>query len=282
MRTKIILGLAGVLALATGLAYHVTQSDARWHILSGTAINTNRLCSDGLKYTWGSGATETQPPATRPVGTPGWAGPVDLLVQHAPTTTPTTEDDWFNAPMAGADVFQADYHPVRNNSVVPSIWYPYSHSGVVPFRSPLTPATESVRLDTEPNGDLDATDAFEAVGNCHLFAPMDFKPGQLPNIVDFSSDGKPIAAFLSTSTYNATKLVAGSVRLGPSGSEAAPLSSMLQDVNGDGRKDLVLSFRRSQTGLVCASTQVEMSAIDLGSGKRFYESDSVQTANCTP
>ena len=231
MRTKIILGFATVLALATGLAYHVTQSDARWHILSGTAINTNRLCSDGLKYTWGSGATETQPPATRPVGTPGWAGPVDLLVQHAPTTTPTTE---------------------------------------------------SVRLDTEPNGDLDATDAFEAVGNCHLFAPMDFKPGQLPNIVDFSSDGKPTAAFLSTSTYNATKLVAGSVRLGPSGSEAAPLSSMLQDVNGDGRKDLVLSFRRSQTGLVCASTQVEMSAIDLGSGKRFYESDSVQTANCTP
>ena len=60
MRTKIILGLAAVLALATGLAYHVTQSDARWHILSGTAINTNRLCSDGLKYTWGSGATETQ------------------------------------------------------------------------------------------------------------------------------------------------------------------------------------------------------------------------------
>jgi hypothetical protein len=98
MRTKIILGLATMLAVATGLVYHVTRSDARWHILSGTAINTNKLCSDGLKYTWASGETDTQPPATRPVGTPGWAGPVDLLVQHAPTTTPATEDDWFNTP----------------------------------------------------------------------------------------------------------------------------------------------------------------------------------------
>ncbi|HVI18661.1 MAG TPA: hypothetical protein VM712_09790 [Gaiellales bacterium] len=43
MRTEIILGLATVLAVATGLVYHVNQSDARWHILSGTAINTNRL-----------------------------------------------------------------------------------------------------------------------------------------------------------------------------------------------------------------------------------------------
>ncbi|HVI18660.1 MAG TPA: hypothetical protein VM712_09785, partial [Gaiellales bacterium] len=65
-------------------------------------------------------------------------------MQHVPTTTPATEDDWFNAPMAGADVFQADYHPVRNNSVDPAVWYPYSHTGVVPFRNPLTPATESV------------------------------------------------------------------------------------------------------------------------------------------
>jgi hypothetical protein len=282
MRTRIILGLTTMLALAAGLAYHVTQSDARWHILSETAINTNRLCSDGLRYTWGSGATETQPSAVRPVGAPGWAGPVDLLVQHAPTTTPSTEDDWFNAPMAGADVFQADYRPVRNTSVSPAIWYPYSHSGVVPFRSPLTPATESVRLDTEPNGNQDAADAFEAVGNCTLFAPMDFKPAQSPNIVDLSIDGKPTAAFLSTSTYDATKIAAGSVRFGVSGSEAAPLTSALQDVNADGRQDLVLSFKRSQTGIVCATTQVEMSAIDPGSGKRFYESDSVQTTNCPP
>jgi hypothetical protein len=277
MRTLIIV-VAVVMAAAGALAVHVTQSDARWHVLSETAINTNKLCTDGLKYTWAASQQANQPPANRPVGAARFVGPVDLVVQHAPSTTPSTEEDWFNAELAGADVFTADYKPVRNPDL--NVWYPYSHAGVVPFRHPLPATSESVRLDTQPNGDSDAANAFEAVGNCQLFAGFDFQPGSKLNQLDFSVDGKPAAALLSTPTFNAANVTASTVLMGATGTEAAPLSSTTTDVNGDGRSDLKLQFQRSQTGLSCTSTEVLISAIDPASKKRFYEAAAVNPVNC--
>lgn len=279
MRRLIILA-AAVIAAAAALAVHVSRSDAKWHVLSGTAINTNKLCVDGLRYTWASGETPDQPPATRPVGQPSFVGPIDLVVQHAPSDTQPNEDAWFNASLAGADVFTAGYTPVHNPDI--DVWYPYSHAGVVPFRRPLTPTTESVRLDTQPNGDLEATDAFQAVGNCFVFGRIDFQPGNPSNTVDFSHDGTPKVGLISSPTFNAATVKTSSVLFGQSGTEAAPIASTTPDLNGDGRKDLQVQFQRSQAGIACGSTEVLLSAIDPGSGKRFYERDSITTANCTP
>ena len=276
---KLIVLAAALLAAAGALAVHVTQSDARWHVLSETAINTNKLCTDGLRYTWASGSTATQPPANRPVGQPRFLGPVNLFVQHAPANTPNDDADWFNTGYAGGITFTADYAPVFNPDA--QLWYPYSHVGTVAFRHPLTPTSEAVRLDTQPNGDSDAATAVEPVGTCTLFGKLDFQVGTSPNVVDFAQDGKPTAALLSNSTFNAANVAPSSVLLGATGTEAAPLSSTKTDVNGDGRTDLKLQFQRSQTGLVCASTEVLMSAIDPKSGVRFYESNPVQTKNCT-
>jgi hypothetical protein len=280
MRRLIILAAVVITAAGAALAVHVTRSDAKWHILSGTAINTNKLCVDGLRYTWASGSTATQPPATRPVGTPRFAGPIDLVVQHAPSTTPNDEADWFDAPLAGADVFTADYKPVFNPDA--QLWYPYSHTNVVAFRHPLTPTTESVRLDTQPNGDSDATDAFEAVNNCFLFGRIDFQPATAQNTVDFSKDGTPKVALFSSPTFNAAAVNPSTVLFGQTGTEAAPIASSTPDVDGDGRNDLLVQFQRSQTGILCGSTEVLLSAADPKSGKRFYERDSITTSNCTP
>lgn len=277
MRKLII--LVAALAAAGGLAVHVSRSDARWHVLSETAINTNKLCVDGLNYTWASGATNTQPPASRPVGQPRFVGPVDLFVQHAPANTPNDDADWFNTPFAGGITFTANYAPVSDPSG--PTWYPYSHRGKIAFRHPLTPTIEAVRLDTQPNGDSDATTATEAVSNCFLFGRLDFMPGVSPNVVDFATDTQPYAAIVSTSSFNAANVAPSSVYLGATGTEAAPLSSTKVDVNGDGRLDLKLRFQRSQTGLVCASTEVMISGIDPGSGVRFYETDAIQTTHCT-
>lgn len=278
MRKLIVLAVVS-LAAAGALAVHVTQSDARWHVLSETAINTNKLCTDGLRYTWASGSTATQPPANRPVGKPRFLGPVDLFVQHAPANTPNDDQDWFNTAFAGGITFTADYAPIFNPDA--QVWYPDSHVGTVAFRHPLTPTSEAVRLDTQPNGDSNATTAVEAVGNCVLFGRIDFQPGISPNVVDFSQDGKPFVALFSSSSFNAANVAPGSVLLGATGTEAAPLNSTKTDVNGDGRTDLKLQFQRSQTGLVCASTEVLLSAIDPKSGVRFYEANPVQTTHCT-
>jgi hypothetical protein len=274
MRKLVIVAAAVAAAVAGGLTYRAATSEARWHILSGTAINTNRLCIDGLRYTYASGETPTQPPLTRPVGAPAWLGPIDLVVQYAPSGT----TDWVDKPLAGADVFDAEYGRVRNDL---GNWYPYSHKGTVSFRRPLTPVSESVQLDTQPNGSSEATEAVEPVADCYLFGPLDFKPGDPANTVDFSRNGKPAAAILSTTTFDATAVAPASVRLGASGTEASPISSSISDVDGDGRNDLVVKVQRTETGLVCGvSSEILASAVDPVSGKRFYEADAIQTINC--
>ena len=157
---RVITIVAVALAVTAAVAIRATTSRAGWHVLSETAINTRHQCVDGVSFTWASGETDTRPPATRPPGQSQWAGPIDLLVQSGPTSLPETENDWFNQPMAGAATFTAGWAPVHNP--VLNVWYPYSHTGLVAFRFPLTPSTTEIRIDTQPNGD-EATDAFVKV-----------------------------------------------------------------------------------------------------------------------
>ena len=106
MRRLAILIVVG-LAVTAGVAIHVATSSAGWHILSETAINTKKLCRDGLTYTWASGQTDVKPPASRPTGEARWVGPVDLLIQNGDSSLPQDESSWENQPMAGADLFTA-------------------------------------------------------------------------------------------------------------------------------------------------------------------------------
>ena len=278
MRKFAILAAVGV-AVTAGVAIRVATSNAGWHILSETAINTKKLCRDGLTYTWASGQTDVKPPSSRPVGEPRWVGPVDLLIQSGPSSLPQDESSWENQPMAGADVFTAGYNPVKNASTSPVSWYPYSHPGVVPFRDPLTPVSDTVRIDTQPNGN-DTTEVFLPVDSCYLFGPIDIAPGDASNTVDLSAGTNVVVALLSTSSFNAANVAASSVKFGRTGTEAAPTASVKVDVNGDGRNDLRLTFAVADTGLDCSSGSAALSATDPGSKKTFYERDSVTPTPC--
>lgn len=277
MRRLAILTVVGA-AVTAGVAIHVATSSAGWHILSETAINTKKLCRDGLTYTWASGQTNVKPPATRPAGEPRWVGPIDLLIQHGDSNLPQDEGSWESQPMAGADLFTAAYSPVKNPVTSPASWYPYSHSGVVPFRDPLTPVSETVRIDTQPNGNI-ATEVFLPVDNCFLFGPIDITPGDSSNRISVTS-GSVVVALLSTGSFNAANVQAASARFGLTGTEAASTASAKVDVNGDGRNDLRLTFAANQTGLDCTSSTAELSAMDPGSKKTFYERDTVTPMPC--
>ena len=276
---KLAIVVAFAVAVAAAVVAQVATSQANWHILSETAINTKKLCRDGLTYTWASGQTDIQPPATRPVGDPGWVGPIDLLIQSGPSTLPQDEGDWENQPMAGGDVFVAGYAPVKNPLTSPASWYPYSHAGTVPFRFPLTPTSDVVRVDTQPNGN-DATEVFLPVNSCSLFSPIDVVPGNPSNPVSLAPGATVKVALLSTPTFKATNVTPSSVRFGATGTEAAGSAPTLVDVNGDGRKDLRLTFSTGQTGIACTDTQAFLSATDPGSKKTFYETDAVSPINC--
>lgn len=275
---RVITIVAVALAVTAAVAIRATTSRAGWHVLSETAINTKTLCRDGLTYTWASGQTDVRPPANRPVGEARWVGPVDLLVQSGDSSLPQDEGTWENQPMAGADLFTAGYAPVKNTSTSPVSWYPYSHPGVVPFRRPLTPVSDTVRIDTQPNGN-DTTEVFLPVDSCYLFGPIDVAPGSASNTVDLTS-GSVVVALLSTSSFKAANVQASSARFGRTGTEAAPTASAKVDVNGDGRNDLRLTFAVNQTGLDCSSTSADLSATDPASKKTFFESDAVTPVPC--
>ena len=81
-------------------------------------------------------------------------------------------------------------------------------------------------------------------------------------------------AILSTSTFDVSAVVAASVIFGPSG--ATSTQNSLEDVNGDGRADLVLHFRTQETGLKPGDTQACLTG-QTKSGTPIHGCDSVHT-----
>ena len=80
--------------------------------------------------------------------------------------------------------------------------------------------------------------------------PIDVKPGDSSNALNRDSQGKIPVAILSTPTFEAASLDPATVRFGRTGTEAAPATHVLTDVNGDGRKDLLCHFNTQDSGFV--------------------------------
>lgn len=76
---------------------------------------------------------------------------------------------------------------------------------------------------------------------------IDIQPQQFPNLIDLNSPDPLLVAILSTAGFDATRVVPGSLRLaGASVQSTARIPGRVQargeDVNGDGRADLLVEF----------------------------------------
>src|SRR5262249_23620211 len=81
------------------------------------------------------------------------------------------------------------------------------------------------------------------------------KPGE-SNVINISRDPNRTAevipvAILTRPNIDATTVEPSTVRFGKTGIEAAPVRAAFEDVDSDGRLDLVLYFRTQNTGLQC-------------------------------
>lgn len=76
---------------------------------------------------------------------------------------------------------------------------------------------------------------------------IDVKPGADLPPINLVSDGVTPVAILSGDAFDATTVDPSSVKFGPNG--ATSTQNGIEDVNGDGRPDLVLHFRTQQTGV---------------------------------
>ena len=101
----------------------------------------------------------------------------------------------------------------------------------------------------------------------------------LRNSINPKSKGKVSVAILTTATFDATTVDPSTVRFGATGTEAAPVHSTLEDVDGDGDIDLVLHFNTQDTGIVCGVTSVSLIGETL-SGQIIAGSDSIKTVGC--
>jgi uncharacterized delta-60 repeat protein len=86
---------------------------------------------------------------------------------------------------------------------------------------------------------------------------VDIEPGESPNAINTSSNGTTPVAILSSATFNAPSQVdTRSLRFGRTGTEASlAFCSSPEDVNGDGRLDVVCHFTTNKEGFQPGDSQ---------------------------
>ena len=108
---------------------------------------------------------------------------------------------------------------------------------------------------------------------------IDIKPATFPNSINPNSKGKIPVAILTTDTFDATSVDPATVLFGAAGDEAAPVHFAMEDVDGDGRADMVLHFMTQDTGITCETASAYLTGVVFG-GHRVKGSDSIETVRC--
>jgi hypothetical protein len=108
---------------------------------------------------------------------------------------------------------------------------------------------------------------------------IDINPGSDPKNINPRSKGVISVAILTTDTFNASTVAPSTVRFGASGTEAGPVHSALEDVDGDGDTDMILHFNTKATGIQCGDTAASLTGETLD-GQMIQGSDAIRTVGC--
>lgn len=153
-----------------------------------------------------------------------------------------------------------------------------------PFAGGLVPSNNTIRVmleDFSGSGGV-AGDVF--FDNVRLTVKpinidIDIKPGSFPNSINPRNRGVIPVAILTTATFDAATVDPTTVFFGKTGTEAAPVQSALEDVDGDVDTDLILHFNTQDTGIMCGDTSASLTG-ETFDGQAIEGSDSIKTAGC--
>jgi len=119
-------------------------------------------------------------------------------------------------------------------------------------------------------------------GGAVITVAVDIKPGSATNPIKVSSSGRIPVAILSTSSFDATTVDPSTVCFGDDDHAAqrdcteAHGTGHIEDLNGDGRSDLLLHYETGQTGIDRRDTQACLTGMTV-SGLTIEGCDSVET-----
>ena len=113
------------------------------------------------------------------------------------------------------------------------------------------------------------------------FTPVDIdvKPGDASNSINPRSKGVIPVAILTLGTFDALNVDWTTIRFGRSGTEAAPLRHTFEDVNADGKVDMVLHFPTKESGIVCGDVAAHLIGKTFD-GNHLEGSDIIRTVGC--
>jgi YVTN family beta-propeller protein len=112
-----------------------------------------------------------------------------------------------------------------------------------------------------------------------IHVDIDIKPGSDPAPIDPKSNGRIPVAILTTDTFDATTVDPSTVRFGANGTEVPAVQSALEDVNSDGRTDMILQFNTQGTGIACGDTSALLTG-ETQSRQAITGTDAIQTVGC--
>ena len=113
------------------------------------------------------------------------------------------------------------------------------------------------------------------------WVPPDVKPRSFPSAINLKKEGLIPVAILSTAEFDAaTRVDQTSLTFGATGLEQSFVRcGSPEDVNDDGRADLVCQFDTTKTGLTCGMTTATLMGRTVD-GRRFEGQDDVKLNGC--
>lgn len=143
----------------------------------------------------------------------------------------------------------------------------------------LTGIIDEMQIYNRALSPSEVQDIFFAGGAGKCDVEIDIKPGGFPNSINPRSKGVIPVAILTTDTFDATTVDPLSVTFGPGEAVESHGRGHVEDVDGDGDRDLVLHFRTQNTGIRCGDTSASLTG-ETFDGQPIRDSDAISTVGC--
>jgi hypothetical protein len=105
------------------------------------------------------------------------------------------------------------------------------------------------------------------------------KPGSEVAPINPKSNGNTPVAILTTADFDASTVDPSSTHFGRNGTEAPATKHGMEDVNQDGKLDLVIHFSTKAMGIVCGDTTAKLTGATK-SGQSIVGSGAIKTTGC--